>query len=183
MNTDEDLIKLWKAGNELAFNAIYDRYKDIALRTAWLLCKNYADSEDIVQETFVLCHMHIDQLKEGMSFKSWMLKILVRNAWKSVKKAKREIPEEEKMDSGWNWGVQGKEPLEQTLEQEESLAIGNAINQLSKKHRMIIVLYYYNDLSVREIAKIIGCMEGTVKSRLYFARKQLREILKKEGYE
>ena len=183
VNTDEDLIRMWKAVNELAFNKIYEKYKDIALRTAWLLCKNDADSEDIVQETFVLCYMHIDELKDETNFKAWMLKILVRNGWKTVKKARREIPEEETVSSKWNRGVENKEPLEQALKQEKAQSIVNAIKYLSEKHRTIIVLYYYNDLSVKEIAKITGCLEGTVKSRLYFARKQLRKILEKEGYE
>ena len=57
------------------------------------------------------------------------------------------------------------------------MAPAEAIGRLSEKHRLVIVLYYYNEMSVQEIAKITGCLPGTVKSRLHFARKQLKKLL------
>ena len=76
METDVELIRKWKDGDEDAFDAMYQRYKQTAMRTAWLLCHNLADSEDIVQETFVQCYFHIRELKDENRFRPWMLKCL-----------------------------------------------------------------------------------------------------------
>ena len=74
METDAQLIRKWKNGDEEAFSAIYERYKQTAMRTAWLLCHNLADSEDNVQETFVQCLFHIKDLKNEERFGRWMLR-------------------------------------------------------------------------------------------------------------
>lgn len=185
METEAELIRRWKKGEEEAFNTIYEKYKNRALRTAWLLCKNLADSEDIVQETFVQCYFHIQELKEEQQFRAWMLKILVRTGWKMVKKQKKEMPEEqielhmqrEKFLENTLFRKKTENPLEQTLAREFSGEVSEALEKLSEKHRIVIVLYYYEELSIREIAKVTGSLEGTVKSRLYFARKQLKKQL------
>lgn len=58
-----------------------------------------------------------------------------------------------------------------------------AVQRLDEKHRSIVVLYYYNEFSTKQIARITGCLEGTVKSRLYTARKRLERILQQETSE
>ena len=78
MEVGEEIIRCWKKGERDDFDTVYEAYKNLALRTAYLICKNQADSEDIVQETFVKCHLHIRELKKEKEFKAWMLKILVR---------------------------------------------------------------------------------------------------------
>lgn len=185
MESDVELIKQWKEGSEEAFDAIYGRYKQTAMRTAWLLCHNLADSEDIVQETFVQCYFHIHELKDESRFWPWMLKCLVRTGWKLMKKQKKEMPEEQMelhlereryLESTFSGQISG-EPLEEAIAREFSGELMEALQKLSEKHRIAIVLYYYDELSVREIAKITGCLEGTVKSRLHFARKQLKKML------
>lgn len=185
METDAQLIRKWKNGDEEAFSVIYERYKQTAMRTAWLLCHNLADSEDIVQETFVQCYFHIKDLKNEEQFRPWMLKCLVRIGWRMAKKQKKEMPEEqlelhlerERYLLSTFSGKDAKEPLAQALADEFSGELTEAIGRLSEKHRLVIVLYYYNEMSVQEIAKITGCLPGTVKSRLHFARKQLKKLL------
>lgn len=75
------------------------------------------------------------------------------------------------------------EPLEEAIAREFSGELTKAVRRLSEKHRLVIVLYYYDELSVHEIAKITGCLEGTVKSRLHFARRQLKKMLSDAGEE
>ena len=174
-----------------AFDAMYERYKQTAMRTAWLLCHNLADSEDIVQETFVQCYFHIRELKDESAFRSWMLRCLVRTGWRMMKKQKKEMPEEqvelhlerERYLLSTFSGKTMEEPLEQAVAREFSGELTEALSRLSEKHRLVIVLYYYNELSVQEIAKITGCLEGTVKSRLHFARKRLKKLLSDDSEE
>ena len=191
METDVELIRKWKEGDEDAFSAMYERYRQTAMRTAWLLCHNLADSEDIVQETFVQCYFHIQELKDESRFRPWMLKCLVRTGWKLMKKQKREMPEEQMelhlereryLESTFSGKTSG-EPLEEAIAREFSGELTKAVRRLSEKHRLVIVLYYYDELSVHEIAKITGCLEGTVKSRLRFARRQLKKMLSDAGEE
>lgn len=191
METDVELIRKWKEGDEDAFSAMYERYRQTAIRTAWLLCHNPADSEDIVQETFVQCYFHIQELKDESRFRPWMLKCLVRTGWKLMKKQKKEMPEEQMelhlereryLESTFSGKTSG-EPLEEAIAREFSGELTKAVRRLSEKHRLVIVLYYYDELSVHEIAKITGCLEGTVKSRLHFARRQLKKMLSDAGEE
>lgn len=191
METDVELIRKWKEGDEDAFSAMYERYRQMAMRTAWLLCHNLADSEDIVQETFVQCYFHIQELKDESRFRPWMLKCLVRTGWKLMKKQKKEMPEEQMelhlereryLESTFSGKTSG-EPLEEAIAREFSGELTKAVRRLSEKHRLVIVLYYYDELSVHEIAKITGCLEGTVKSRLHFARRQLKKMLSDAGEE
>lgn len=191
METDVELIRKWKEGDEDAFSAMYERYRQTAMRTAWLLCHNLADSEDIVQEAFVQCYFHIQELKDESRFRPWMLKCLVRTGWKLMKKQKKEMPEEQMelhlereryLESTFSGKTSG-EPLEEAIAREFSGELTKAVRRLSEKHRLVIVLYYYDELSVHEIAKITGCLEGTVKSRLHFARRQLKKMLSDAGEE
>ena len=191
METDVELIRKWKEGDEDAFSAMYERYRQTAMRTAWLLCHNLADSEDIVQETFVQCYFHIQELKDESRFRPWMLKCLVRTGWKLMKKQKKEMPEEQMelhlereryLESTFSGKTSG-EPLEEAIAREFSGELTKAVRRLSEKHRLVIVIYYYDELSVHEIAKITGCLEGTVKSRLHFARRQLKKMLSDAGEE
>lgn len=172
-----ELVKQMTAGDMDAFDQLMKLYQPKALRVAYLISASYADSEDIVQETFVACYMNRHELKNPEAFKSWFYRTLSRNAWRVCRKQKREQPSEE---------VESEEKaapgelLKNLVQKEEEQQIYRAIYSLPVKHRTVIVLYYYNQMSIKEIAKTIGCLEGTVKSRLYHAKKKLREILEQE---
>lgn len=172
---EEVLIERMKAGDKLAFDMIYDRYKDIALRTSYLIVGNIADSEDIVQETFIKCYQNIGSLKHNERFKSWFFHILTRTAWANGKKKNRETPKEDMTDY-YNTHVECS-AADTVMEKEQSSLMMSMIENLPEKQRIVVVLYYYNEFSTKEIAKMIGCLEGTVKSRLHSARKNLKGIL------
>lgn len=178
-----ELVKRLKEGDQEAFDELFERYKDITLRMAYLISGNLADSEDIVQESFVKCYQHIRELKKEEGFKSWLFHILTRTAWRYCKKQSRECPEEDVMDK---IPVQKEaSSLEILLDREKQNYLMSQINQLSMKHRTTLILYYYNGFSTKEIAKVMGCLEGTVKSRLFIARKLLKEsiMLEEKGAE
>ena len=78
----------------LAFFIIYEKYKNAALRTAYLITGNRYTGEDILQETFVQCCLHIKELKDPATFKAWFYRILTRTAWKFAKKKKSAVPVE-----------------------------------------------------------------------------------------
>ena len=101
-----------------------------------------------------------------------MMQILVRTAYRIGKKRSREVPDEEIESLSESQTVLS--PLGQMIKQEEAEMIFRAVEALPVKQRTVVVLYYYNELSVAEIAEMLACREGTVKSRLHTARKFLK---------
>lgn len=173
--TEEALVRQLKEGDKTSFDLLYEKYKNMALHTAYLITGNRSDSEDVVQDTFVKVWLHCRELKNDSGFKAWMMQILVRTAYKSGKKKSRELPDEEimqKADRG-----QGFSSMEQVIAREEAETIAGAVKALPIKQRTVVVLYYYQEYQVREIAAMLGVLEGTVKSRLHTARKLLRGSL------
>ena len=158
-------IKKMQQGDDTAFFIIYEKYKNAALRTAYLITGNRYTGEDILQETFVQCCLY---------------RILTRTAWKFAKKEKSAVPVENLFET---IDESVEEDSEKTfLQKEERRKLLEAINQLDLKQRITVILYYYNEMSVSEIAKATGSLEGTVKSRLFFARKKLYQKLKADAF-
>ncbi|MCM1416568.1 MAG: RNA polymerase sigma factor [bacterium] len=167
-----------KEGDKAAFDLLYEKYRNMALHTAYLITGNYSLSEDIVQDTFVRVYLHCGELKNDGGFKAWMMQILVRTAYRSGKKAGKELPDEEIFQKA---DVDKRpSPLDLTIVREEAKRIAEAVRELPFKQKSVVVLYYYQECRISEIAKILGCREGTVKSRLHAAKKQLRRKLETE---
>ncbi len=192
-----DFIVELKEGKPEAFDRLYDEFHLPLYRTALLLLGNREDAEDVLQETFVTAYLHVRELRSAGSLKSWLFRILTREAYRVGKQARREVPVETesiggkaaKSFTGTEGGTmqicqadlsgqQGADPAERL----EGEIFRSALSRLDPAHREVLVLYYYDELSTREIAAACRCLEGTVKSRLYTARKRLQRILEQEGY-
>lgn len=176
--TEEALVKRLREGDRTSFDLLYEKYKNMALRTAYLITGNLSDSEDVVQDTFVKVWLHCRELKNEGGFKAWMMQILVRTAYKCGKRKSRELPDEEILQKADK--SQCVSTIEQMIAQEEAERITEAVRALPVKQRTVVVLYYYQECSVSEIADMLGVFEGTVKSRLHTARKLLRGKLREE---
>lgn len=169
------LVQMLRDGEKAAFDALYEKYKNTLLRMAYLVSGQMDDAEDIVQETFVKCYLHIGELKKNEGFRPWLFQILYRTAYRQVKKSRRELP-------GKDIAIQadaadGTTSLDRIIKTEEENAVKRAVQALDFKHRAVVVLFYYNEMTTKEIAKVLGCTEGTVKSRLFTARGKLRKYL------
>lgn len=169
------LVMQMKAGDKAAFDLLYDKYKNIALRTAYLITGSLPDSEDVVQDTFVKVFLHCKELKNDSGFKAWMMQILVRTAYKAGKRKSKELPDEEVVEKADT--KTGQSSLEQILVKEEAQMLYEAVRRLPIKQRTVVILFYYQECPVSEIAQMLGCREGTVKSRLHVARERLRGML------
>lgn len=176
--TEEILVAQLKEGSKEAFDKLYEKYKNMAIHTAYLMTGSVADSEDITQETFVKVWLHIRELKNNSGFKPWLMQILVRTVYRAGKKRKREYPDEETIERMDNRTTPSL--LDRTIQLEEAEMISAAVRALPVKMRTVVVLYYYHCFSVKEIAGILGLMEGTVKSRLHTARRRLQANLKEK---
>lgn len=176
-------------GDERAFDEVYHSYSKKLYRMAYFITGNQSDSEDVLQETFVKCYLHRKTLKNPEGFESWIYQILIRTAWRAEKKGKKkkelsfEGILEQRKEQGSKLAEQIEEdklqdePLDQILKQEVSKELMLAVRQLDVKYRTLVLLYYFNELGIKDIAEITGLFEGTVKSRLSRARKLLKESL------
>ncbi len=172
---DKELVDAIRQGDTEAFSLLFDRYYGEALRAAYLITGNRCDSEYVVQDAFITCYEKLSKLRDAERFRYWFFRILTRTAWKYCNKQKREQPVSEVFDSE----LPSHDPssFEILAEQETASEIRQAVNALSPKQRTVVVLYYYHEFSVAEIAEIMGCTAGTVKSRLFSARKNLQKSL------
>lgn len=164
-------VKRMQAGNQEAFDAIFAAYQQKAVRTAAFICGDTVLAEDVVQEAFVNCLLHIQELQNPYGFVTWFFKILTRCAWKACKQRAAISIEDAvlPMESVWD-----SYPSEQQAEYESLYA---AIQTLSTKQRTVIILYYFNDFSIKEIAQILTAPQATVKTRLFAAKHRLQKTL------
>ncbi|HEX3029574.1 MAG TPA: RNA polymerase sigma factor [Clostridia bacterium] len=174
-----ELIKKCQQGDMESLNSLFRLYGPKALNTAYLISGNKDAADDITQEAFIRCFKYIKKLQSPEAFSSWLYRIICSVCWQLYSKNKKieivDIQEEcsiysdEDADPG---RIIFKEYLKGT--------VNDALNKLSIPLRTTVVLFYYNDMSIKEISKVLGCFEGTVKSRLHNAKKLLARELEKE---
>lgn len=162
------LVKEAKAGNEEAFEELLGRHKEQLYRTAYLYMGNREDALDVVQETSYKAYIGLGKLKTVDYFSTWLIRILIFTAYEHLRKRKKAFFFE-------------KEVIPSLNEAEENLAefeLLQVVGKLRKKYRDVILLHYFQDLSVKEISVVLEIPEGTVKTYLYRGRNQIKEKLK-----
>ena len=184
MNESELIINI-QNGDSDSFRKLFDLYRDKAVRTAYHITGSQAAAEDVAQEAFVKCYFEIGKLQNPECFKTWFYRLLVRTAWRYAAVEKKSVPVEEVFDQSKT--SEEKSVEQQYLETELTNTLYKQIQKLDKKRRTTVMLFYYSGLSTKEIARVMGCMEGTVKSRLHSSRKILKRnlenlTLKEGGY-
>ncbi|UOR13717.1 sigma-70 family RNA polymerase sigma factor [Halobacillus amylolyticus] len=165
------LIKKAKAGNKEAFEKLLSLYSDRLYRTAYLYAGNREDALDIVQETSYKAFLAIGKLKENTYFLTWLTRILINSAYDLKKKQKKDIPLEYVSDL----------PSNKNQSTVEHIDLVRAVNGLRDTYRDAIILFYYHDLPIKEISKIMDIPENTVKTYLQRGKKQLKTILEGVG--
>lgn len=140
-------------------------------KTAIAILKNEDDANDAIQDALYSAYKNYENLKDKNLFTTWIIRILINKCYDIINKNKKIVY----MDDSITENTAGKVD---TYEIESSLEW--VLNKIDKDLKEIVVLYYYDELSVTEIAKILEIPSGTVKSRLSRARNQIGKILEKE---
>ena len=162
----DELMLIRKAiqGDSEAFEQLLIVHSDRLYRTAYLYVGNRDDALDIVQETAYKAFSSIRQLKNEEFFLTWITRILIHCAYDVQRKRKKVFPLEDQLAI----------PREQN---EEKMDLTEAIGKLPEKHRMSIILFYYYDMSLKEISKVLETPENTIKTYLSRGKKLLRKLL------
>lgn len=168
------LIRRSLAGDERAFAALFDKYKNLVFKTAYLLLGNTHDAEDALQEIFVKVHKSLSdfQLSKG-AFTTWIHRITVNHClnWRRKRRLVT-LP----LDEVSPTSLTDHAPSPESRLGEEA-TVQQALSQLSEKQRVVVILRYYWNMSYAEISQILDIPVGTVKSRLNLALKTLRKEL------
>ncbi len=183
--TEALLIDHLREGDETALAPLIEKYKRMVHRLALQITKNHEDANDVMQETFIKVYQSIHTFRGEAAFKTWVHRIAVHEALNFVKKRerRRETPlattEEIEFDPTVLQKAEMKNnPAVQAEQAELRYWVTKAVNSLPLKYRIVVILHELEGLTHSEIASILDCAEGTVRSRLHYARKQLRTLLK-----
>jgi RNA polymerase sigma-70 factor (ECF subfamily) len=174
---DYRLIELCRVGDSSAIERFVQTYQQDVYRLAISILDDSGEAEDATQESLLAALRALDSFHGTSSLKTWLFSITVNICRTRLQRQKRS--ERLKQILGGILQVTRTPSVEEnTIENESDAALWRAIHNMDEKHRIPIVLRYYHDLSVAEIANILQIPEGTVHSRLNIARRQLHEVLK-----
>lgn len=164
-----------QTGEPAAWDALYRRYQLPLYTFIQEMVRNEQLSLDLVQETFIRAARHIGGLRERDRFGSWLFGIAHQLVRRHAQRHAR--PEEQPLELATELAASEPGPDNWLIQREQETAFREALRQLSPDHREVFMLHYLEDFSVEEIAQATGTQPGTVKSRLHYARKELRKQL------
>lgn len=175
---DLDVIERWRNGDRSAFGTLVRRHRADAYLTALGITGNAEDARDLSQEAFVKAFQARKKFDPQRPFYPWFYRILKNHCLNFVQRVRKRTEslyhgnhEDERFASS------GPTPLERMEKHERIELMRRAIDQLSFEHREVIVLKNFRGLSYREMAELLDMPIGTIMSRLYYARKALKEII------
>lgn len=173
MNYSIQLVYAAIAGDEDAFEQLLIHENEKLYKIAYIHMQNKEDALDVVQETAFKAYLSINQLKEPTYFSTWLVKILIHTAYKTLENKKRavQLPDET---------IQFI--LESNQSEKDSVDLSHALNHLSTDYRNCINLYYFYDLPIKTISHVLGKPESTIKTHLRRAKLQLKNLLKEDYY-
>jgi RNA polymerase sigma-70 factor (ECF subfamily) len=162
-----------RAGESAAWDALFRRYQLPLYVYVFELVRDEQAGLDIVQETFIAATRHIGSLREDAKFGSWLFGIAHQKCVQRWRK-RREILLDEIPETPDEFG-DGPDDL--LIRREQEAEFMNLLNQLPLPQRSVLLLHFIEDFPLEEIARITETQLGTVKSRLHYAKKSLRELL------
>jgi RNA polymerase sigma-70 factor (ECF subfamily) len=184
---DEVLVARVVGGDIEAFDQLVVRYQQRLYGVIYNMTSNHEDTNDILMEVFDRAFRALHSFKKEASFYTWIHRISLNTAINYIKKHKKRANHLSLNDMDFEEGVQKElldasavaDPEKQAKLKELQIKLNESLQKLSEEHRAVIVLFDIEGLSHAEIGQIVGCSEGTVRSRLHYAHKQLQKYLGK----
>ena len=179
MTNNNDQLYITKVinGDTNAFAYLVDNYKNMIYSLAYKMTKNREEAEEVSQDTFIKAYKNLDKFKGDSKFSTWLYRIAYHACLDSIKKNKKHHNSFEINDITFNQ-IKSVENILEGIERKERAKIMNVcLDKLPDEERSIIWMFYYDELSLKEIIEVTGLSEANIKVKLHRARKRLLAIV------
>ncbi len=184
VEAEASLVQRARTGDMRAYDDLIRRYQERIYATVYHMTSNHEDANDLTQETFIKAFHALKSFKGGSSFYTWVYRIAVNKTINFLKQRKNRV-QMSLNDLDFNAEhdpdlvalISDKTPVRDAGLTELQEKLNEAMQKLSEHHRLVVTLHDVQGLSHDEIAEIMGCNVGTVRSRLFYARQQLQAYL------
>lgn len=180
-DSDLDLVLRAQAGDVAAFGELVDRHKRMVYGIISRMVTSRDDADDLAQDVFVSAYRHIGSFRRDARFTTWLHAVTVNTTLKRLKKMKRQSTVSiDDPDTGLEFTLRAEDevsPMESLQDKQKVEAVRRAVDSLPDKHRIVVIMHYFEQYSCDEIAAALECSVGTVWSRLHYACKKLQKEL------
>lgn len=176
---DLRLVEAFRRGEESAFTALVIKYRDGVYRVARRMLGSHEDAADAAQEVFIRAHRALSRFDGRSRVYTWLYRITV-NLCLDARSRLARMPLAEEEDAA-DTVYSGPSIEDQTEGREVGRLVARAVAALPPRQRAMVVLRLYQDLPYVDIARIMGCTEGTVKATMFAALRKLRGVLAGQG--
>ncbi|MCX7847453.1 MAG: sigma-70 family RNA polymerase sigma factor [bacterium] len=175
---DAELVAAFQHGDEQAFTTIVERYKHRLLRLALSVVRNDDDALDVLQDALVKAYHGLRAFRQSSTLYTWLYRIVMNHAIDYVRRRPQVVIEStSELLHDLPDTTPSVRPDRELMNAELRERIFAAVDKLPPKHRQVIILRELEGMSYKDIAAVVGCSEGTVMSRLFYARERLRQAL------
>lgn len=172
------LVSQCIAGNEGAIELLFRQYETGVFKLALSIVDDPAEASEITQETFVAALRAMRNYQERQSFKAWLYTIAVNQSRSHLRRRRALEGLQATLTRIFRIEFEKQTlPEEAVIQNEKEAALWKTLSQMDDRHRIVVVLRYFHELSIRQIAEILSISEGTIHSRLHSAREKLRNAL------
>ena len=172
---EAELIARARRGDEEAYASLVATHSDIAFRTAYLVTGSATDAEEATQDAFLAAYRALPRFRGDAPLRPWLLRIVANAARNRRRASRRRADLELRVVDQFSHGDAAPSPEAAVEAAEERAALLRAVNSLDESDRRVIACRFFLDLDVAESAAVLGCADGTVKSRLSRALRRLRD--------
>ncbi len=177
---DSHWLEQCREGDSLAIEKMVHTYQKDVYRLALSILDDPDEAEDGTQETFLAALRAISSFREGAAFKTWLFSITINVCRSRLRRGKNRGRLQQILQSLFHLRGEVELPEKTAMQNQADAELRTAICSLDEKHRIPLVLRYYHDLPIADIATMLNVPPGTVHSRLNHAREKLRALLKEE---
>jgi RNA polymerase sigma-70 factor (ECF subfamily) len=184
LEDDEMLVVRAQRGDTGAFDVLIDRYKERLYATVYHMTSNHEDANDLVQEAFIRAYRHLHNFRGNSSFYTWIYRIAVNRTINFLKRRRNrghfsldDVDSNIQTDPDFVELMSHTTPRRNAGLSELQERLNEALQKLSEPHRAVVTMHDVQGMTHADIARIMKCSEGTVRSRLFYARQQLQSLL------
>ncbi|MCG8580692.1 MAG: sigma-70 family RNA polymerase sigma factor [Bacteroidales bacterium] len=176
-SNDIKLIKLIKAGDVGSYAQLIDKYQHMAFTLANSIVKNKEEAEEVTQDAFFKAYKALDRFKGDAEYSTWLYRIVYNASISKLRSRKAETTSLDSQDIDKQSAFNFSDNLNRLEKQERKVFLKKALKKLKEDDAFVIILYYYKEQNIEEIAQTTGLSKSNVKIKLHRGRKQLQKEL------